>query len=741
MRKATSIAGLLLLVSGSPVLHAYELGTHREIAGRAGQSSVSSVDQFLKGELGLPDGIRETFPGRIRPVLRSVTDLIGDGAESEDLPALRVLNHFHNPLRPWDQAGLRVGGVQLGQSSVLWQQNPEQNTSTVLIPFPVQVGGENASWQDARERYRLALISATRDERAAAFGEMFETLGHLTHLVQDASVPGHVRNDPHLPLLDSDGYEKHVERLRRAPVNSPRRSLFESFLNRDPVRPPVSIFDQVTPPADARAPVPIARLIDTDIFGEELPEALELPNIGIAEYTNGNFLSDDTIFSGFGLPRRASLGADFFEPEGQGVRRYFEKVRDGETIRHFVAESALYEPVKAELGQPMDEALILTRQVYQDSAAALLPRAVGYSAALLDYFFRGTLDFTVSAGATPPDQTLTITNTSAEAMDGTFTLYADNFSDVRSPVAGASFNLNLGPGATSGTLNFTPPAEVGAYVLVFQGRLGLEEGAVAGKVNDWYAVTNVTPTTIAGGQATTLTVTVKSNFTRQARTLVAALFDGRTGKLAFTSALIPNNGPATTQIALDVTSTTISTDPTISPRPISLVVATAGDIGSITPADLNNQTPTGAMNLVRVGEVSGLPIYQRPLTGRRMFVLSSRGGGISFVTQFDTRPFTVTWKFKNAIDVGVFVQPLNAHGEFLDGKIGELHFSGTQSEFSTFTISFAELGKKSNAMSVLFIEASLNDGFVCILDVVRDGESQLLSGDNHGGFSVRECPE
>ncbi|HZX60902.1 MAG TPA: hypothetical protein VFF51_04070, partial [Candidatus Methylomirabilis sp.] len=50
--------------------------------------------------------------------------------------------------------------------------------------------------------------------------------------------------------------------------------------------------------------------------------------------------------------------------------------------------------------------------------------------------------------------------------------------------AGASFSLNLAQGATSAPLGFTftPPAQVKTHILVFQGRLGNEGGAVAAKV-------------------------------------------------------------------------------------------------------------------------------------------------------------------------------------------------------------------------------------------------------------------
>jgi len=739
MRGRTKVLLFVLLISRSPVLYAYELGTHREIAQRAAQPSISSLDQVLKGELGFPDGITQTFPARIQPGIRSVAQLIGDGAEAEDDPVWRTINHFHNPLQPWDQAGLSVLGFG-GQSSVLWQQNASQDTSTVRVGlFSIRVGGGNHSWQDARRHYLNALGGETTVDRATAFAEMFETLGYLTHLIQDASVPAHTRNDSHLPPLDPEGYEKHVDRLQSAAAGSAGRNLFEGFLNRDPVRPPGSIF---TPTGDPRAPVPIARLIDTDTFGGQNFEVLTLTNLGVAEYTNGNFLSDDTIFSDFALPRRGSLGADFFEPEGDKLRRYFEKVGEGQGIRHFVAESTLYDPVNAELGRPMNEGLVLTRRVYEDYAAQLLPRAVGYSAVLLDYFFRGTLDFTI--GGSSPNQTLIITNKSDEAMDGTFTLYADNFSQVRAAVK--SFpDLTLGPQATTTSLTFTPPAEVQAYTLVFQGRLGNEEGAVAGKVNEWYAVTDVTPGTITAGQATTIKISVKSNFSLQPRTLVAGLFAGNAVKLASTSALIPNNGPTTTQMSLDITSTTI---PNIAPRPLSLVVGTDADIATITRADLRNQVPVNTMNLVRVGEASRLPIFQRLVTPQLLRVLAFPQSSILLTcTILGLETETITLKFKNAGNFIIQYLATSADHE-PQFNFKNLTFDSSQAEFQTVTLKLDNLVNERGQRAVnhilqMFGDLLSTDAFVCIQSI--SGVPDLIGQFGNCVFSdrwtLRECPE
>lgn len=466
------VLALVLLAGGGRPLDAYEPGTHREIAERAAQPELSSVDRALKAELSLGKGVAETFSGQ------SVAGLIGAGAFFEDEPVFRVLNHFHDPLRPWQEAGLRLTlSGQIGQSSVLWQQNPAQDS---------RASGGNWSWQDARQRYLEALTSGTREEREQAFANTFRGLGHLTHLIQDAAVPAHVRNDPH-PIYE--GYERHIERIRASRPGSPRRVLFESLLNQDPIRPPLSVF---TPTGDARAPVPIARLIDSDTFLGENAGVFSSTDLGIAEYTNGNFLSDDTIFSNFALPRRESLGSGFFEPEGQKLRRYFEKAAEGEAVRHFVAESALYDSVKAEAGRPMDEALILTRLVYQDYAGKLLPRAVGYSAALLDYFFRGRLDVELAEDPADPSRLrLTGRNGSSDALvDGVLALYADDPSGLRSPLEALEpVGLrDVAPGQELSSAAFQAPENAERFVAVYQGTLGLEKpegpfpGGVIGKV-------------------------------------------------------------------------------------------------------------------------------------------------------------------------------------------------------------------------------------------------------------------
>lgn len=475
------LCAVLLFSTGVTLACAYEPETHRDIATQAIDSNVSSAHRVLREELSVGRGVEEVLVGS----RLNVRQLVGEGAFSEDFPQLRVLNHFHNPLLPWGQAGLRVGG-QLGQASPIWQQNPAQGSSVG--------GGGNWSWQDARRRYLSALTGIglaenTREQRDRALADTFLTLGHLTHLVQDASVPAHTRNDPHLVF---EGYEAWAERARLdAPAGE--RGLFVSYLAA-PVMPPSTIFTL----GRAEAPLPIARLVDSDKVdppGNSLP--LADPALGLAEYSNGNFLSDDTIFvEGFLLPRRESvdLASPFLEPVGSRFQRYFPKVSQGEAVRHFVAESALYKSVVESVGQPMAEALTLTRRAYRDYGRALLPRAVGYSAALLDYFFRGRLNVDLAEDANDPSiLRLTGTNASPDGLvDGTLRLYADSPAGqrVEVPALGSAIVAGIGPGQPLPEARFQVPSDAERFVAVYEGTLGQEAkdsgqnfpGAVIGRV-------------------------------------------------------------------------------------------------------------------------------------------------------------------------------------------------------------------------------------------------------------------
>lgn len=94
----------------------------------------------------------------------SQKELIIQGSIDEDYPASRVLNHFYDPVRNI--------GLNNYYSSKDWGSG--------------KVLENDFSWHRAIEYY------AKGEENKA-----YMALGHVLHLLEDASVPDHTRNDPH----------------------------------------------------------------------------------------------------------------------------------------------------------------------------------------------------------------------------------------------------------------------------------------------------------------------------------------------------------------------------------------------------------------------------------------------------------------------------------------------------------------------------------------------------------------
>jgi hypothetical protein len=457
MHRIFLAVGLLML----PVFgHAYEIPTHEAITRTAGGRS--AADQVLRGNLGVAEGLDTTIRGQ------QLLEWLAQGARREDdFP--RFLNHFHNPLAPgWSQAGL---GGSVGQSSILWGQNTAQS-------------GPSWSWHDVRGYYFDAITMTTKVNRDAALGKTFEGLGRQVHLVQDAASPGHTRNDPHILY----NYETLVDDVRRR-----EGAAFNGWATGSPDTLGVPEIGWQHLDANPLAPVAVARLIDADRYGGGNPLVTMDALIGLAEYTNANFFSEDRIFTEndtnlqkqFPYPNRASATEQDFDVQiGTATvkRRYFVKTGDGAT-GYRLATVGLLRDYHQRFNLDWTrfrESPALDEAVYRDYAARLVPRAVAYSTALLDYFFRGQV---IAFG---DDLSMGLENLGDEAMDGTFTLYYDDASEIRRPVPGATWARTLAPGELVEGLQLSTPAgpparDPGKYLLVFRGTMGSEADAVMGK--------------------------------------------------------------------------------------------------------------------------------------------------------------------------------------------------------------------------------------------------------------------
>ena len=382
-------------------LFALETETHEEINEFIGTNLVNGflLNNYLSDELGFQDGVGETF---VWYKTQMVYRWLGKGGRREDLPSwylpyFRSVNHFHNPLAlDIENAGFSgfLGGWLLhGKSSILWAQ----------MPYGQQSPGGYYSWEDVRNYFHAALIATDITERDMYFAATFRGLGQLMHLVQDLSVPEHTRDAVHI----LPAYEKWVLKNVQFDSDNGEISVYDNQVGKPvPLTPPVhysydkSVLMQESPFSEA--PLPIAWLFDSNQYTGANPDITLRADIGLSEYTNANFVSKGTVFAErFPYPAETSVVVEEHEishPQltDPVLREYYMKVQDGDVgyrlsgvgylyyyeETYYIDGANFYHSIEF---PPMD------RYVFEDYAKKLIPRAVGYSAGLLEYFFRGRM--------------------------------------------------------------------------------------------------------------------------------------------------------------------------------------------------------------------------------------------------------------------------------------------------------------------------------------------------------------
>jgi hypothetical protein len=399
-----------------PDVFAYKINTHRDISKKAVALSESYI-QFLN-EFSQP--VEAAF---------ELTEL---GSISEDEEP-RYLRHFYDPI---NEVGLsRISGHF--EAAISWGYQSSDNLY---------------SWTKAREYMYQSLTSVTREAQDDNYINLYRSLGQIIHLVEDMTQPSHVRNDPHV---------SHSESIVGALVFNPSHLEDWAKANSEEV---IAYTNTVTGP----------RSVDT------FDDAFET----VALFSNQNFFSDDTIFKDYELPseEETNYTEDFLATGIGDVAQV--AAEDGETyfVPYIIKTEGVYIGYKlAQVGyfgarihnlQIAYLSFQIDDEVAKENAAILIPWAVGYSAGLLDYFFRGEMD----AEADGSDG-IKITNQSAEDMNGTFELYYDDENGERKQADGGSWVFSLPAGETSSALTFTAPDDAkdpGTYVLVFKGQMGQE---------------------------------------------------------------------------------------------------------------------------------------------------------------------------------------------------------------------------------------------------------------------------
>lgn len=384
--------------------------THPLLTGRA--ISNSSLSNYVVNQIGFPEGIDKTLTTYWFPTSLSILKWLQQASADEDSPVCRASTHFHDPLKPWKDSYVTdspaiiqswcndVPPVWPQYSNITWATGYESKGVKLTTPMDRQdMNGDNAQGY-----FYSALTETDPLKRDDYFIKTFRAVGQVMHLLQDMAVPAHVRND----------FQSHLA-FNGIKGNNPVKPLswfgnpFEHYVKMQP-----GVISNTTPVTPSFASPRLTDFWDTDG---------NMTNPGLAEFTNGYFFSDETIagnettsehtypypkIDASVSPKNAIFATgtkalyecvDMLEVKGGAVpkkypRKYLSQKEcpaPGGEVDHFVALSFMNNNVSAALYE-------LDDNVHYTYSQQLLPRAVGYSAALLDYFFRGKLTATYNAG-------------------------------------------------------------------------------------------------------------------------------------------------------------------------------------------------------------------------------------------------------------------------------------------------------------------------------------------------------
>jgi hypothetical protein len=441
-------------------------------------------DQYLKSFLGFPLGKQSELLAYDKK--QSIQAWLAQGSFDEDHHPCRAANHFHNPLLPWDQSqmsddrnpletpmayAIAQGCAVVGwpstfrKSNVTWAtgyKSPSPDGFKYMFlssesPLPI-------NWDTARESYYSALTSRSTASRDTNFATTFSALGHVLHLIQDMAVPAHVRNDfqSHLFAHGWGFRDNYFNRYEYHVMNN------NGMIN--------EVTPEVPPVSNRR----LTDFWDTNTYDGTNPSYRIAQ--GLAEFTNANFFSDFTIpFANPLIPVRPEHsfpqpGLDYY---GNQYHLCNDTNVSGQIVQYLSRSTC---PTSGPIDHFLTASLLNTRngaanffwtddKVHRTYASELLPRAVGYSAGLLNYFFRGNVNLADPNPESTPGQYVII-NKSSEDMTGTFSLYYDDSTGNRTQIS-LWPNMQIAGGGTSAPVSFQMPNnlkfEDSKLMLVFQG--------------------------------------------------------------------------------------------------------------------------------------------------------------------------------------------------------------------------------------------------------------------------------
>lgn len=392
----------------------------------------------------------------------------------------RVFHHFYDPR--WNRP-LSVGPKELGRTAPDWAIRGTAGANLHENAFSIAMARE-AMWRGLTLKLAPAVPYAdgplpgigfvatsalpTREAlRTAYWATTFRALGDAAHLVQDMAQPQHTRNDAHagvgcVPGGCGGGHKSYYEAYVEARVRGTNRfTLRERFYQTLGIR---EVDETVKPIPVAFGGYPIPRFARYDDYFSSATGTESAGGTGLANYSNQGFYTTGTAPDSAGAaqypspPSKSSdlnsliiPSADVRNAAGREVDRGALRLLTGPVRDSFDSAQSAPDVALASEGA-FDQFLktadrrhtTLNHYNYAAQAELLLPRAVAYSAGLIDYFFRGTLEIGL------PDEGV------FAAVDAGAGLCKDNcgFARVKLKLTNATPQETLGPGVAVAVVKF-----------------------------------------------------------------------------------------------------------------------------------------------------------------------------------------------------------------------------------------------------------------------------------------------
>lgn len=457
--------------------------------------------------------------------LPAVTNSMINGSGFEDhlglapgtlQPEVRPINHFYDPLDNTYGKGLSDSirptffGYYLngdarslvGTNSFAWASVSNCiGISHSYYPQPINTW----SWQNARNYEWLGLTATNQADRQANLLNMFRSVGQVVHLLQDTSQPQHVRNEQHLA---KSAWESPIEAWGLKNVSSLNYGdgsmldwsgagfvKLEDFWDRHLYAPgDETVLDNAEAPGGAQ--LGLAEWCNANFIGDRHQYA-EYYDPGDIRYYPFPSLEESTDFESKRQHWHTGARLTSLENGLQVERLYLDKKGAGvqfnnhSTMTYFGAYFSTHFFGK---GVEVVSTSIRDNQVLSSYHNVFIPKAVKYSAGLIDYFFRGAMNASiVNVDTNAPTFTVSFLNTSKQDFSkGAFYILQDS-NGVRTLIGQTNLTDLLPPNGIMGandnvTATFSGLLPTNQLIIVYQGTIGISNGAPLDPVDAGIAI-------------------------------------------------------------------------------------------------------------------------------------------------------------------------------------------------------------------------------------------------------------